>query len=218
MNVGKSLRLRRIFGRGSALIVDTPALEPDPVGNARRLAHTGVDAVILTPGLLETVAEDLGDLAVILRLARIEDVLHAGADAAITSGPELPDVASEARCRGIPVFVTMRGACSVEAVWNAVHVGADVLCLEARYAGGAADVARAAKRAVLAEISDAADLVNQAYELMQLPVQGLVLRDAGLTDTGALDALHALVHQGVSVMEATAVLRRSRTATQGNRG
>ncbi len=217
MNVGKSLRLRRIFGHGSALVVDTPALEPDPVGHVRRLAHTGVDAVILTPGLLETVAEELGDLAVILRSA-VEDVLHAGADAAIASGPELPKVASEARCRGIPVFARMPGACSTEALWNAVHVGADVLCLDARHAGGAVEVARAARRAVLAEIPDTADLVNRAYELMQLPVQGLVLRDAGLTETGALDALHALVHQGVSVMEATAMLRRSRAATQGNRG
>lgn len=217
MNVGKALRLRRIFGRGRALVVDLPALEPDPVALVRRLAHTGVDAIILSPGLLETVAEELGDLAVILS-APVDDVLQAGADAVVAPSSDLPQAAPAARRSGIPVFARMPEGSSPSALWNAVHVGADVLCLDARSADDALQVARAAGRAVVAGLADAQDVVNQSYELLQRPVQGLLLRHEALIETACLDALHALVHQGVSAAEAASLLQRARAATQGNRG
>jgi DhnA family fructose-bisphosphate aldolase class Ia len=68
MNLGKALRLRRIFANGRALIVDCEPPSDDPVAKVRLLARTGVDAVVLTPGLLDIVAEELGALSVILRI------------------------------------------------------------------------------------------------------------------------------------------------------
>ncbi len=217
MSVGKALRLRRIFGRGRALVVDTPALEPDPVSYVRRLAHTGVDAVILTPGLLETVADELGELAVVLSSPEVEEVLQAGADAVITGYGELRAMTPEARRCGVPVFVEMPATATPDSLWEAVHLGADVICVDPRVTANALQVTRAARRTVLVDVGSGRNLIEDTYELMQGPAHGILLGESDLIETATLEALHALVHQGVSASEANAMLQRSRPAVHGNR-
>ncbi len=216
MSVGKALRLRRIFGRGRALVVDTAALEPDPVSYVRRLAHTGVDAVILTPGLVETVADELGELAVVLA-SSVEEVLQAGADAAMVGYGGLKDVTEDARRSGVPVFVRMPEVTAVDSLWTAVHLGADVICVDPHATASALQVTRAARRTVLVDVTPGRSVIEQTYDLMQGPAQGILLGHSALIETGTLEALHALVHQGVSAAEATAMLQRSRSAAHGNR-
>ena len=144
MSVGKTLRLRRLLRRGRAVVVPIdhglvagplPGIE-DPVGIVRRLAQSDADAVLLTPGLLEQVAGELGQLAVVLRVdgcaslqtggpmrqfLSVAQAAEMGADAIIvnaTVGGEqesvellkLGQVAEEARRWGMPVVAEMLSA------------------------------------------------------------------------------------------------------------
>src|SRR5258708_38970219 len=68
MTLGKSLRLRRIFANGRALVVPLDHRTDDPVPLVRSIARSGADAVALSPGVLERGIEDLAGLAVILRM------------------------------------------------------------------------------------------------------------------------------------------------------
>lgn len=76
MDLGKKLRMRRIFRQGRTVIVplDHPlffgpigGLE-NPIELVRKVASGGADGVLLTPGTLDLVADVLGDLAVVLRI------------------------------------------------------------------------------------------------------------------------------------------------------
>lgn len=76
MELGKILRQRRIFKDKRTVIVPidhplyfgpVPGLE-DPVALVQRIAQAGADAVLLTPGILESVADVLGEMAVVLRI------------------------------------------------------------------------------------------------------------------------------------------------------
>lgn len=76
MNLGKRLRRRRLFRDGRSVVVpmDHPlyfgpvaGLE-DPVRLAREVAEAGADALLVSPGALELVADALGEMAVILRI------------------------------------------------------------------------------------------------------------------------------------------------------
>ncbi len=144
MSIGKTLRLRRLLRKGRAVVVPmdhglvagpVPGME-DPVGLIKRIALSDADAVLLTPGLLEQVAGELGQLAVILRIdgatsvqgggpmRQFTSVAHAaemGADAVIvnaTIGGEqesvellkLGQVAEEARRWGMPLVAEMLSA------------------------------------------------------------------------------------------------------------
>ncbi|MBI1357337.1 MAG: hypothetical protein GC160_23595 [Acidobacteria bacterium] len=138
MSIGKALRLRRLTARGRAVIVAldhgnaggmVPGLE-NPVDVVKMCANEGADAVLVTPGVLEQAVDEIGDLAVLLRLdggattigpaapmrvfCSMEDALAMGADAvvlnatigAIHEGFELEKVgriASEGRRWGLPV-------------------------------------------------------------------------------------------------------------------
>jgi hypothetical protein len=217
MTLGKALRLRRIFGRGRAVVVDTAALEPDPVTYVRRLAHKGADAVVLSPGLLETVAEELGELAVILS-SPVEEILQMGADAVIAELDELGDVAEAARRWGVPLFARMpAGAYTAYPLWSASHQGADVICLPGLAIAKQIQEVRAVRRTFLAEVASPINVVDQTYGFMQGPAQGVLLRHSALLESGPLEALNALVHQGVSAPEASAILDRGRLAGHGNR-
>ncbi len=75
-SLGKSLRLRRIFRHGRAVIVALDhgnaagavrGLE-DPVTLVRTIARAGADGILVTPGILEQVGEHVGDMAVLLRI------------------------------------------------------------------------------------------------------------------------------------------------------
>ena len=74
--MGKTVRLRRLMRKGRALIVPLDhglvagplkGLE-DPVALIKLIAQSDADAVLLTPGVLEQVAAELGQLAVVLRV------------------------------------------------------------------------------------------------------------------------------------------------------
>jgi len=76
MNLGKQLRQRRLLRNGRSVVVpmDHPlyfgavdGLE-DPARLVRTVAAAGADAVLVSPGTLEQVAGDLGDMGVILRI------------------------------------------------------------------------------------------------------------------------------------------------------
>lgn len=144
MSIGKTLRLRRLLRKGRAVVVPmdhglvagpVPGME-DPVGLIKRIALSDADAVLLTPGLLEQVAGELGQLAVILRIdggasvqgggpmRQFTSVAHAvemGADAIIVNATiggdqesvellKLGQVAEEARRWGMPLVAEMLSA------------------------------------------------------------------------------------------------------------
>jgi DhnA family fructose-bisphosphate aldolase class Ia len=108
MQTGKKLRLRRLLRDGRAVIVpmDHPVFF-GPVPELRspsrlvaQVAAAGADGILVTPGTLESVADVLGDLAVILRIdgtctrlgenprhtdliATVEEAVRLGVDAVV---------------------------------------------------------------------------------------------------------------------------------------
>ena len=76
MNLGKQIRLRRIWRHERAVIIpyDHGVYSGpqhginDPRALTERIAHTGADAVLVTPGTLQNIAPALGELGVVLRL------------------------------------------------------------------------------------------------------------------------------------------------------
>ena len=110
MSVGKALRLRRLSLRGRSVIVAldhgniggmVPGLE-NPLDIVKTCAAEGADGILVTPGILEQSIEEVGDLAILLRV-----------DGAVTTiGPKGP----------------MRLFCEME---EAVALGADCVVLNA---------------------------------------------------------------------------------------
>jgi len=144
MSLGKILRLRRLQRKGRAVIVPLDhgmvagplrGIE-DPVSLIKLVAQTEADAVLLTPGLLEQVSGELGQLAVVLRIdggvsvqgsgpmRQLTSVAHAaelGADAVIVNATiggsqeaeelhKLGRVAEECRRWGMPLIAEMLSA------------------------------------------------------------------------------------------------------------
>lgn len=136
-SIGKALRLRRILRDGRALVVAmdhgnaagaVPGLE-HPRAVVRAVADAGADAILVTPGILGQVCDDVGDLAVLLRIdgcvsslgdgpmqlfADVEQAVELGVDAVVmnaTLGAEheseelekVGTIASEGRSWGMPV-------------------------------------------------------------------------------------------------------------------
>ncbi len=230
MTLGKSLRLRRIFAQGRALIVDCDPCTDDPLGKVRLLARSGADAVVLTPGQLDLIADELGALAVILRidggmrarqLVSVQSALEMGAEAVAVSvavGERVPAgtldrfgrVTEEARRLGMPVFAEVQGDDWLAAARLGADYGADVI--QARFvpeAGGCRNLVRMTGRPLVVSLDEShlrgADLLHAVYEVLQGPAQGVALGPLLINqpDPGpALHAVHALVHQGVSVDEA----------------
>lgn len=205
MNLGKSLRLRRIFSSGRALIVDLHALSADPIAQVRRLARGPVDAFVLTPGLLEIVAEEIGSVAVVLETGSAAEAVEMGADAMFAGAIQVDAVRTEARRLGMPVF----------AYKNAADLSADVLCVDPTDTA-AFEAGRLLRKPVVVRFgpADAERVVLDAHAVLQSPVEGILL-DAQAAEPAALDALHALVHQGVSAAEALALAERA--PARGNR-
>jgi DhnA family fructose-bisphosphate aldolase class Ia len=137
MSLGKQLRQRRLMGRGRAVIVAMDhgvaagvvrGLE-NPRAVVKTIASTGADGILVTPGVLETVAEELGNLAVLLRIdgcvsphgsgpmrlfSGIEDAVRTGVDAVVMNATvgapyesdelqKVGSVATEGRRWGMPV-------------------------------------------------------------------------------------------------------------------
>ncbi len=86
-SLGKTLRLRRILRDGRAVVVAMDhgnaagavrGLER-PASLVRQLAPAGADAILVTPGILAQVFEQVGDLAILLRIDGCVSPLGAGA-------------------------------------------------------------------------------------------------------------------------------------------
>jgi DhnA family fructose-bisphosphate aldolase class Ia len=230
MTIGKSLRLRRIFANGRALVVDCGPAAEDRVGTVRLLARSGADAVIVTPGLLDAVVEELGSLAVVLRidggehrtqaLVSVQAAMEMGADAVLFSlvvrrggGDTIEEfgrLAEESRRLGMPVVAELGGDDWLEAARIGADYGADVV--QTRFGPDRfSDLhfLRMTGRPFLATVPDEnfrpRELLGLIYDLMQTAAQGIVLSHTALSDAARIEALHGLVHQGITVEEAVAI-------------
>jgi DhnA family fructose-bisphosphate aldolase class Ia len=228
MNLGKSLRLRRIFAKGRALIVPLDHRTEDPVPLVRSVARSGVDAVALSPGVLERVIEDLAGLAVILRLngskrtpqlVSVQGALELGAEAVLlrvdahdTRDLErLGRVTEDARRLGMPVIAEILGEDLPAVVTIAAEYGADVI--QTQSIGEVTDfrqTVRTAGRPVLASAGlpgSVADLLRFVNNCLEAGGQGVVIEPQR---EPVLAGINALVHQGVSVAEALAIAESER--------
>ncbi len=76
MHPGKALRLQKIWKHRRAVIIPydhgsfsgpVPGIE-DPIRLTERIAGTGADGILVTPGVLKTIAPVAGDLGIIVRI------------------------------------------------------------------------------------------------------------------------------------------------------
>jgi DhnA family fructose-bisphosphate aldolase class Ia len=219
MHSGKFLRLRRLFANGRAFLVPLNHGAEDLIGLVRMLARQGIDGVALSPGILERVQEDLGALAVILRLngarmqqlSTVQGALELGAEAVLFKADahdigdleRLGIVMGQARRLGMPVIVEIGGEDLRSIVGIAAEYGADAIQIQEP--GDSAElrpVVRTAGRPVLVSMSargSAADLLRVAQRNLEAGVQGIVIEPA---EEPVLVALATMVHQGVSMEEA----------------
>lgn len=137
MKLGKQLRRRRIMGRGRTVIVAMDhgiaagmvrGLE-NPLAVVKTVARAGADGILVTPGVLESVADEVGSLAILLRIdgcvsphgsgpmrlfSGIEDAVAMGVDAVVMNATigapyeseelqKVGSIATEGRRWGMPV-------------------------------------------------------------------------------------------------------------------
>lgn len=232
MTLGKALRLRRIFAQGRALVADCHGPREDPVGWVRLLARHGPDGVVCTPGLLDAVVEDLGSLSVILRmdpgarwtppLLSVQAALEMGAEAvalrlSTAVGESLERfgrISEEARRLGMPVLAEVSGENWWETARLSADYGADLIRIPPE---PDETLLRNYIRATGKPLLVSYELRNshhrdedlrQIWRLMQGPAQGLVFvvpHGPGAETGRFLQAVHALVHQDVSLEEARAI-------------
>jgi class I fructose-bisphosphate aldolase len=243
MTIGKSLRLRRIFANGRTLIADCDPCPEDLLAKVRLLARSGVDAIVLTPGLLELVSEELAALSVILRmdggarraqqLASVQAALEMGVEAVSVSvslrGPGAHEslerfgrTTEDARRLGMPVLAETAGDDWLEMARLAIDYGADVI--RAPFVPGRSayrTLVRFTGRPLIAGLdtfaSGVLDLLDEANQAIEEGAHGVMLVPNAL-DQPACGAvcrgLHALVHQGVSIEEALLLAEKSEVRNQ----
>ncbi|HKW99231.1 MAG TPA: hypothetical protein VJN43_15940 [Bryobacteraceae bacterium] len=230
MNLGKSLRLRRIFANGRALVVPLGHQMNDPIQLVRVVARSGADAIALSPGVLERVIEDLAGLAVILRLngskrtpqlVSVQGALELGAEAVLLKVDahdprdleRLGQVTEDARRLGMPIIAEIAGEDLPAVVTIAAEYGADAIQMQS--IGDSTDfrqIVRSAGRPILAvpaHTGSIRDLIRLVNECLESGAQGIVV-EAG--PESVLAGVNALVHQGVSVAEAAAIAEPARLA------
>jgi len=142
IRIGKSLRMRRLTARGRTVIVAIDhgnaagyvrGLE-NPVEIVKICAANGADGILVTPGVLEDAADEVGNLAIILRIdgavsthgpggpmrvfCEVEHAVALGADAVVVNATvgaahesdeleKVGRIASEGRRWGMPVVAEM---------------------------------------------------------------------------------------------------------------
>jgi DhnA family fructose-bisphosphate aldolase class Ia len=227
MSLGKSLRLRRIFANGRALIVPLDHRTEDPLPLVRSVARSGVDAVLLSPGVLERVIEDLAGLAVVLRLngskrtaqlVSVQGALELGAESVLLKVDahdardleRLGLVTEDARRLGMPVIAEIQGEDLPAVVTIAAEYGADVI--QTQTIGEFADfrqTVRTAGRPVLASPppGSVGSLMRFVNDCLEAGGQGIVVEPQR---EPVLAAINALVHQGVSISDALAIAESDR--------
>jgi DhnA family fructose-bisphosphate aldolase class Ia len=230
MTLGKSLRLRRIFANGRALIVPLDHRTEYPALLVRSVARSGADAVALSPGVLERVIEDLAGLAVILRLnglkrtsqlVSVQGALEMGAEAVLLRVDahdardleRLGQVTEDARRLGMPIITEIMGEDLPAVVTIAAEYGADAIQMQImENFAEFRQVVRTAGRPVLASAGDPGSvghLLEFVNGCLESGAQGVVIEPQPET---VLAGINALVHQGVSVAEALAVAEAERVA------
>lgn len=226
MNLGKKLRLRRIFAQGRALILSCHPLREESLGWVRWMARSGGDAAVMSPGLLDAAADEMGSLAAILRLdaglwpvqplVSVQAALELGVEAVSLSlrgaVPESLErfgrVAEEARRLGMPLLAEVSGEDWREAAQLSADYGADLIAApwQPDLAGRPAWLRAVGKPLlVYLEFSAAELLVERTWQLMQGPAQGVILGPPEGPPSPAgrlLEALHAIVHQGLALEQA----------------
>jgi len=106
MSVGKILRLRRLLSKGRALVVRLDQALPgaeNPAVLVKTVAQSSADAVLLSPGILDQVAADLGQLAVILRVDGCAGSVNAGVLHTFTSVPHAAELGADAILAGATI-------------------------------------------------------------------------------------------------------------------
>ncbi|MCS7315120.1 MAG: hypothetical protein RMI94_04570 [Bryobacterales bacterium] len=218
MNLGKTLRLRRIFAQGRALILDCHPLRDDPLGWVRLLARSGGDAAVVSPGLLDAAAEEMGSLAAVLRLdagiwpvqplLSVQAALEMGVEAvslsvrrgARESLERFGRVSEEARRLGMPLVAEVSGEDWREAAQLSAEYGADLIATPWQ-----PDLLewppwmRTASKPVLVrlEFGEPELLIESAWQIMQGAAQGVLLGPPSGPPSQAgrlLEAIHAVIH------------------------
>jgi len=227
MTLGKSLRLRRIFAKWPGADRGLRPAGRRLPGTVRLLARAGADAVVLTPGRLDVVAEELAGLSVILRidggpgpaqqLLSVQAALEMGAEAllvgvealgpdpvplwsASAASPRTPGAWHAGDRRGLRGGVA-RDRPARHGIWRRRHPGP----LHSRRPPRTPFRARhwpAVPGQPGRGIERRSGLLDTIYDLMQGKAQGVVLRDRALAAPPMLRAIHGLVHQGISAEEA----------------
>ena len=227
MTLGKSLRMRRIFANGRALVVPLDHRTDDPVPLVRSVARSGVDAVALSPGVLERVIEDLAGLAVVRlngskrtpQLVSVQGALELGAEAVLLRVDahdardleRLGRVTEDARRLGMPVITEIMGEDLPAAATIAAEYGADAI--QTQIIGDFADfrqTVRTAGRPILAsagQLGSVNNLLRFVNDCLEAGGQGIVVEPQ---PEPVLAGINALVHQGVSVAEALAIAESER--------
>ena len=215
MQLGKSLRLRRLYADGRALVGQLDHGREPPVSLVHSFARAKLDAVTVSPGMLERVSDELNGLAVILRLnlpfARAEQLLSVrgaldlGAEAvlltvAIQDASEvhsLGRVTEEGRRFGMPVIADMIGENIREQVTCASEFGADVIQLT--LPGSSKDLRDAVHLAgcaihVSPPRQEPPVLLRTISGFLDVGVQGITLLPM---EEHILKAVQNLVHEGI---------------------
>lgn len=207
------------------LVENAPSPQWESPGSATRaFARVGLDAIAVSPGVLERVADDLSSLTLVLRLnlpsarqrlVSIQGALEMGAEAvAVTIDATSPRdlellgrTAEDARRWGMPLIAEMFGEDFREISSLAAEFGADVIQLAAT----ASDVAqlraavKTARRPVLVRISggEGEGLIRSLNSLLETGIEGIVVEPL---PERSLHAIHGLIHQGASLEEALGVI------------
>ena len=222
---GKSLRLRRLFRAGRAVMVQIEHGVEHPAAVVRSLDRLGADAVVVSPGLLDDVCEECVQVAVVVRLnvasaracniCSVEGALRLGAEAVmltVSAADErdldrLGAVAGNARHFGVPLIVDLVGDASAGTLAVVSDFGVDVIQVRpgSRKEQPLRAIAKSCRRPLLVALENIAaeKLVRTAHACLEDTAQGLCV---GTLDEQILEALLALAHNGVGIDEALAIV------------